>query len=372
MQYSKLKFRLPENQNEFNTRHWSVWGITTNYTDLAASQGLSIYFDEYDKKGAVWSGIKVKNEDLYYYYPANGYSWVKKATSQSKDIGIVPVIDYKQISDEYNGVRDGECIELGEFYQDNVSLFRRKKLERLYKKNKLDITGKKYSKKMTGKPLTEYIYRNKKYVRIDKDGKVKWCTVKPLKFKINLENKCAYCIQILFAGITRDEALDYLKTDFGKDIMPSGKAKVFETEDDSELVSEEDLFNEEEPIIGEVIDEATIGVNAKNDDSKKINEKVVSANNTILNTIYANILKLPAGPSRTQYEKRFNWLHGFFKSQFVRINGFEPTDEETLFANESKILLHEVLKYYNKTYGYDDDQVDIEMKEIKDNTQRRV
>ena len=133
------------------------------------------------------------------------------------------------ISDQYI-LGDGlKIIELGEYPQNVATKSRQSKLENLYKNNELALTGNYYTvydKDLKKYNLPEYIYKGKKYVRVNSffnnkhynfanlsdgrdylDKNPIWIEVEPIKwFVFENENKetCLLSTDILFSGVPFD------------------------------------------------------------------------------------------------------------------------------------------------------------------------
>ena len=137
--------------------------------------------------------------------------------------------------------------EYGEYPQRRVYEVMEKKLEEEYENGKLIETGKSYthryeellSEKDDTLPFdvpfpdngTEYIYNDKKYVRLNTKPFPTWYQVKPIVWRYHKKSKTAFTSEILFPGAIHDhnnnpssfeetDMYKYLNTTFKKEIIP--------------------------------------------------------------------------------------------------------------------------------------------------------
>ena len=214
-------------------------GIEALATDFAVCFGLE-HKDDQVVRGNYWTlseaGIKKR-----YSKPKTSIIETVSITGEKEKnyityslIGARPLLidtssyDLSQlISDQYI-LGDGlKIIELGEYPQTAVVNKYQEKLENLYKKNELTLTGNyytTYNKDLQKTKLYEYIYKGKKYVRVNANFSNRlytrlssgeyyhenfpiWIEIEPIKwFVFENENKeiCLLSRDILFSGVPFD------------------------------------------------------------------------------------------------------------------------------------------------------------------------
>lgn len=190
---ASLVYSLNENKIDLFKEHSPV----ANFTDYAL---FSINNQFMNRKGKWWlkSGDGEGNVDVvcedgkYYTYEAD-----------NPCIGTRPIINYSIIKNELSNVKKNELGllegEWGEYIQKLVSYEEQKTLEQLYLNNEISYTGKEYNIIMPCsyiascivplelKQSLEYIYNNRKFVRVETNNHIKWFEVLPVKWLISVK-----------------------------------------------------------------------------------------------------------------------------------------------------------------------------------------
>ena len=214
-------------------------GTKAPLTDFAFLLGASSSYDEYYKNekdlknriGSYWTVTNDEDEDVIicdtYYSEPN-----------RRTIGARPVCNYLDIKNLASNKQmiDGVFeVEYGEYPQYVASKTLQRKLNKEYKNNRLTKTGKRYtvdsqnqeaySSSFEGIDFEEYLYKNKKYVRVKDNsrylrlrlsnnklynpGDYVWVEVEPIKWLIDERNNKAISKNILFAGIQFNNSVNY-------------------------------------------------------------------------------------------------------------------------------------------------------------------
>ena len=265
-----------------------------NLTDFAKLLGGK----EFDAKG---HNIEViDNEKQYgYFWCLNDYNgdgefpifgpscYVGNESIRKRFIGSRPALNLSEIKEDFKITKmDGltiEEIEYGEYPKTVVSEDLEQILEGLYNSNSLVLTGKTYTVDKTPfddeiKPfeelkLCEYLYNNKKYVRVkcnnDKgtfsngrileNGRYYFVEVEPLKWNVDVKYNFLITKDIVFSGIQFDNKnfnkdflfsniKNYMDTYFSKNIIPS-KNYIKSVNLDEELTMNLDLCGKTSELI---------------------------------------------------------------------------------------------------------------------------
>ena len=200
------------------------YGRSCPKTDYANILGCDGYY--WDKKGT-WITMSPHDRIPYYndeYLGINPFGDVKSYNMSSTDVGIRPVIRFKDvinmpriITSLYKKVEE---IELGEYPQTEADVETTNELKEMDENASLNTTGKEYTMiyKVNGKDvvtkLPEYEYKGKKYVKIpsvDKDDYLDptserrqipvWIEVEPITWLIDKEEGTLISKKILASGI---------------------------------------------------------------------------------------------------------------------------------------------------------------------------
>lgn len=153
-------------------------GVTSNDSYFNKSNNYFSYWINNDNSG---DNVKLYNiKDKFYHYTPDGsnISSVYLTDCRNESVGIRPLIQYL---DGVNPIHiKDDLYAYGEYINKKVNMKKNIELEKLFesKSNNLEETGKSYSIK--GKKFNEYLYNDKKYVRLDLFNDVTWFEVKPV------------------------------------------------------------------------------------------------------------------------------------------------------------------------------------------------
>lgn len=364
--YKNIKLRLPTmDEVKF------LCG-TDNTTYIYGIDCTSFAHSMLSEHNSQWWTSSVSENGLVHVF--SGYGGWGLATKQCKTIGVVPVIEYSSVADklEKKSLSDEERVAYGE-YINYRAYDQERKLEKLYEKGKLATTGKKYSFKFLDRTYTEFIYDGKKYVRFEENSEFAWYRVDSIIWKAYLKYNLLIPECIVVAGVPFDKVNEFLE-DFAKDIVPSDPNKVFENDQDQVFVTDEDVFKNQESTYARVPELIITGVTNKKKgffesrkEKRHFNAAMARSNNALMNALYSSIIELRRGEIRTKLEENFNWLYGYYNREYYRINSNKPGEEEGLFSTKVNFIM-QTLKDFDKNQTNIDDQ----MRELKENVQKRI
>lgn len=324
----------------------------------------------------------------------------------SRTVGVRPVLPEeivleitKDILEKQNQDDKYFLFEYGEYPQQVASKTIQDELETFDSYGELEETGKKYTfdavfcsgdywgyKKFSPLKCKEYIYKGKKYIRVEVitgEEKIKlsngetyisrdyaWIEVQPIKWLIDIKQKVAVSENILFAGIkfgkysdgcyyygdfSKTDLNEYLKKYFIRDIIPS-RFKKKKQKNQSE---EKQVLSEDKEIVSVNEDNKQQNQSA---DKEKSNEEAVDKEKSKIDILIEQIrFYLQKNPNQEEIVTRINDLIHQYNLKLEEINSKNENDILTLenvdtvtFDLELKLsmILDEVKKYYEKNIEY--------------------
>ena len=315
---SDFTFLDEEDLRNSSTKIFDVFGTISAISDFAILLGGEVSNSHYTKDGeslknraGLWWTKSVNDSlDRCAVY-ADGF--IKWNPPFQRTIGARPCTKYSEIKNEE--VNEDGVIFYGEYPQSIVPVINATSLEELYCDNKLNKTGKVYTMDdadiltdytpFNSREFIEYEYIGEKYVRIVGDSKCKdeilsggrkieegtayWLKVEPIEWLVDANNDFIISKQILFAGISMDNALVdlsdnfdntnmkwYLDTHFSKDIVPS-KVRINTNVENVKRINpynfDYDSVSEEDIIRGMIESKVSVFLHGKSGDGKSARVK---------------------------------------------------------------------------------------------------